>query len=95
MSADQADKPIDNPNESDPVLTLGQKRFYASAQCSEARIALKQMVDNPAFDTDSEYFRGSTLAFVDRHLHYLSTHPTTNLIGYLSNLRLMTRAGRK
>ena len=74
-----------------PELTLAQKRFYASQECTEAREALQCLVDSAAFNTDSKYFQADELSFVDRHLHYLSTHPTTNAEGYVSNLKLMTR----
>jgi len=76
------------------LTTPGQKRFYASEQCQEARIVLEQMVGNPSYNTDSTYFQGNALDFVDRHLHYLSTHPGANLTGYLSNLKLMTNVKR-
>lgn len=84
-------------NVSEPVpvpLTAAQKRFYASDDCSSARLALQQLVDNPQYETDSSYFSGSELLFIDRHLWYLSTHPGINLTGYLSNLKLMTRTKR-
>jgi hypothetical protein len=73
------------------LITSSQKRFYTSEQCEEARVALEQMVHNPSYNTDSSYFRDNALNFVDRHLHYLSTHPAANLAGYLSNLKLMTK----
>lgn len=95
MPEQQADGLTGQAGESGPALTPSQKRFYASEQCGEARAALKQMVENPDFETDAEYFRSNARAFVERHLHYLSTHPTTNVAGYLSNLRLMTRASRR
>lgn len=74
------------------VMTSSQKRFYVSEECLMARETLQNMVDNPTYNTDSDYFSGSTLGFVDRHLYYLSTHAGTNVEGYLSNLRLMTSA---
>jgi len=74
-----------------PIMTSVQKRFYVSEQCLTARVALQHMVDSPLYDTNSSYFNGNELGFVDRHLYYLSTHPTMQLEGYLSNLRLMTR----
>jgi hypothetical protein len=73
-----------------PSLTPGQKRFYNSEQCVEARQALQALVDNPQYDTDSEYYSNNERAFVDRHLHFLSMHPGTHLAGYISNLKLMT-----
>ena len=75
-------------------VTPGQKRFYASEQCDEARRALEKMVDSQSYNTDSTYFQGNALDFVERHLHYLSTHPAANLTGYLSNLKLMTSIKR-
>jgi len=73
-------------------MTPARKRFYASEQCLTARMALQLMVDSALYDTESSYFNGyAPLGFVDRHLHYLSTHPATRLEGYLSNLKLMTR----
>ena len=73
------------------VMTLAQSRFYASEQCLTARMALQQLVNSPQYNTDSSYFDGYALGFVDRHLYYLSTHPSTLVDGYISNLRLMTR----
>lgn len=70
--------------------TLAQKRFYASEQCIAARKALQRMVDDQRYDTDSPYYRQNALGFIERHLHYLSTHPIVNVDGYLSNLKLMT-----
>jgi len=78
-------------NEEEVVMTPTQRRFYASDDCITARMALQHLVDNPLYNTDSSYFSGNELGFVDRHLYYLSTHPTTQLTGYISNLRLMTK----
>ena len=72
------------------AMTLVQRRFFASEQCTVARRALQRLVDNPQYNTDSNYFKTSGLPFVDRHLHYLSMHPIVNLEGYISNLKLMT-----
>jgi hypothetical protein len=71
--------------------TPAQKRFYASEQCASARVTLQHMVDDQRFDTDSLYYQQSAFGFIERHLHYLSTHPAANVNGYLSNLKLMTR----
>ncbi len=78
----------------EPHLTLAQKRFYASEQCTAARRALQLMVEDQCYDTDSLYYQHSALDFVERHLHYLSTQPIVNIDGYLSNLRLMTNTKR-
>lgn len=76
-------------------ITLAQKRFYASEQCTLARDLLEDMVANPKYNTESIYFSGNTLGFVDRHLHHLSTHPNVNLQGYISNLKLMTNTTQR
>jgi hypothetical protein len=75
-------------------LTPAQKRFYASDQCETARQALQELVDNPLYNTDSDYYSDNARDFVDRHLHVLSTRPTANLAGYISNLKLMTKLRR-
>lgn len=72
------------------VMTPTQKRFYASEYYTQARTALEAIVDSPQYDTESSYYSTSDLCFIDRHLYYLSTHPATNLIGYITNLKLMT-----
>ena len=74
-----------------PSQTLAQKRFYASEQCTIARKMLQRMVDDQRYDTDAVYYKENPLGFVERHLHYLSTHPVANIDGYLSNLKLMTQ----
>ncbi|HSX16122.1 MAG TPA: hypothetical protein VLF40_04995 [Candidatus Saccharimonadales bacterium] len=71
--------------------TLAQKRFYASEQCATARRALERMVEDQHYDTDSLYYRQNALDFIERHLHYMSTHLIVNVEGYISNLKLMTR----
>ena len=77
------------------TLTPGQKRFYASTQCETARQALEDILGNPQYDTESSYFSSNDLGFIDRHLHHLSTHPSTNVTGYISNLKLMTNTKRR
>jgi hypothetical protein len=74
-----------------PLQTPAQKKFYASEQCVMAREALQRMVDDGHYSTDSAYYRQSALDFIERHLHYLSTHSAVNVAGYLSNLKLMTK----
>src|SRR4051812_10375633 len=76
--------------ENDQLMSPTQKRFYASETCNEARAQLQALVDNPKYNTDSDYYQTSSLDFVERHLYHLSTHPNTNLLGYISNLKLMT-----
>lgn len=73
-------------------LTHGQKRFYASALCEEARGLLQSLVDNPDYNTGSS--TDSSKAFVERHLKHLCMYPRTDLQGYMSNLKLMTNVKR-
>jgi hypothetical protein len=73
------------------ALSRGQLKFYASEACQLAQEALRELVESPAYDTDSDYFISSSRDFTDRHLDYLSKNPTVNVAGYLSNLKLMTR----
>ena len=87
---DTGDAP-QSPQKTAKAMTPAQKRFYASEQCTIARDALGDLANSSDYNTQSSYFSGSELGFVERHLHYLSTHPATNVAGYLSNLRLMTR----
>jgi hypothetical protein len=82
---------LQTPADTTPTMSPAQKRFYASEEYVMAREALQQLVDNEQYDTDSDYFKSNELEFVERHLYYLSTHPTTKVDGYISNLKLMTR----
>ncbi len=75
-------------------VTYAQKRFYASDLCKEARELLQDLVDNPQYNTDPSSATSDPVAFVERHLRHLSAYPTTNLAGYMSNLKLMTNTKR-
>ena len=76
--------------EDDQLMSPTQKRFYASALCDEARNRLQALVNSSEYNTNPSRLTGSSVLFVDRHLHYLSMYPKTNLDGYISNLKLMT-----
>jgi hypothetical protein len=58
---------------------------------------LKSMDANLAFNTVASYSANSILhpdheiSFVDKHMKYITEHPSVNVTEYLSNLRLMTR----
>jgi len=92
MSPDsQSDTQSAQSTEATVTMTSAQSRFYASERCLHARTALQQLVDSPQFNTDSSDSDGRALGFIDRHLHYLSVHPSTLVDGYISNLKLMTR----
>lgn len=74
----------------EPLLSLAQQKFYASERCDDARRMLQELVDNTSFDTKSQYYEGVS-DFIERHLNYLSKQPKLDIMGYISNLRLMTR----
>jgi len=84
---------IDTLNAGRP-LTHTQRRFYTSSLYVEARDLLQVLVDSPEYDTSPSRFTNSSVTFVERHLHYLSVNPQVKLSGYISNLKLMTRAKR-
>jgi len=88
---DQSTEPQRLTIENDQLMSSAQKRFYISPQCDIAREQLQALVDNNQYDTRSPYYATSSLSFIERHLYYLSQHPTLELNGYISNLKLMTR----
>ena len=48
----------------------------------------------PSFSADSQTYPDNLIPFIDKHMMYLRSHPNTNPIQYISNLRLMTRLRR-
>jgi len=88
-------KVIDSQQTTSSTYSMNQKRFYASEQCTNARLALQQLVDNPQYNTENINYSGATLSFTERHLLYLSTHPLVKIDGYISNLKLMTHHKRR
>ncbi len=73
--------------------SLSAKKFLTSEEGDLIRQELQAMMESPLFNTASTYSPASTerLEFVDKHMDYLSKHPSVNCNHYLSNLRLMTR----
>ena len=63
--------------------------------------ALRHMETDNAYFTKSMYNSNESLypdhdmSFVEKHMHYLHTHPNVNPQQYLSNLRLMTRVRQR
>ena len=72
---------------------------------SEAAIAVKStlilMTQDSAYNTESSYsanavtYPDNLIPFVDKHMNYLSSHPSTDPAQYLKNLQLMTRFKKK
>lgn len=73
--------------------SLSAQRFLESEEAKEIRNTLKEMMNDPDFNTESMYSSaaGGEVLFVDKHMEYLSQHTSLNVSHYLSNLRLMTR----
>ena len=73
--------------------SLSVERFLKSEDATLVRDELDKMMTSPLFNTKSTYSPASVgeLSFVDKHMKYLSQHPTLNHQQYLSNLRLKTR----
>jgi hypothetical protein len=44
-----------------------------------------------SYSTNSELYPDNLIPFVDKHMNYMRSHPSTNAQHYLANLRLMTR----
>ncbi len=71
--------------------------FYASDDGVKTRAILTNMSNDPTFNTSASYTSNTTsypdnlISFVDKHMHYLNTHPSVDLNHYLGNLRLMSR----
>lgn len=43
------------------------------------------------FSADSDQYPDNLIPFVDKHINYLSAHPSADPYMYIANLRLMTR----
>ncbi len=74
-----------------------QADFIASAEAQEIRKQLLDMLENgkytteSSYSTDTEQYPDSMIPFIEKHMRYLTTHPSVDPAHYLANLRLMTR----
>lgn len=72
-------------------------KFLESEEGLEVERILILMASDDTYNTESSYSANSEMypdnliPFVDKHMNYLSSHPTTDPRHYISNLRLMTR----
>ncbi len=78
------------------MRVLSRQEFLKTSAGVHARRELRSMVISSHYDTGGSYDpnHGKGLTFMDRHLEYLMKHPYVRTEAYLSNLRIMTRAGR-
>jgi hypothetical protein len=71
--------------------------FYESIEGVRVKQLLTTMVSDDTFNTapsysaDIEVYPNNLIPFIDKHMRYLSSHPSVNAGYYVSNLRLMTR----
>ena len=80
------------------MATITKKSdFLESAEGLELKEILEHMVEDNTYCTDPSYSANSDLypdhsiPFVDKHMHYMRTHPATDRQYYIANLRLITR----
>ena len=45
----------------------------------------------PSYNANSELYPDNLISFVDKHVNYLSAHPSVNPTHYISNLKIITR----
>jgi hypothetical protein len=76
------------------LVSHAQRRFYASAACQEARVLLQALVDSPDHNTEALTLTSDPVSFIERHLRHLSSYPTNDPVGYVSNLKIMTSIRR-
>jgi hypothetical protein len=75
--------------------------FFESEEGKEAERMLKSMALDKTFHTESSYsanamlYPDNKIPFVKKHMEYLRSHPSTDPMHYISNLRLMTRKKSK
>lgn len=71
--------------------------FFESQEAEEIKKELQKMTESSLYETSSTYIANNSLyadhqiPFIDKHMNYLSTHPSLDPQMYLSNLRLITR----
>lgn len=71
--------------------------FFETAEGVQVMVMLRAMAEDTAYNTESSYSANTGLypdhliPFVNKHMEYLRTHPSTDPDHYLANLRLMTR----
>lgn len=77
--------------------TIKRKIFFDSEAGVALVKTLQEMVEDPAFNTEPTYsancdkYPDNLIPFVDKHMDYLSSHPSVNPQYYIANLQLMTR----
>lgn len=79
------------------MATKQSTLFLESEEGQTIRRQLEKMVASSQYNTTSTYssktdiYSDNLIPFVDKHLNYLTSHPSLNPTLYLANLRLMTK----
>ena len=80
------------------MATAGKKiDLYNSEEGLKIKELLQLMAKDKTYYTESSYsanvnkYPNNRRTFVDKHMDYLSAHPTMNPDQYISNLKLVTR----
>jgi hypothetical protein len=74
-----------------------QADFVDSEEGQQIKRELLAMLQNEQYSTESSYSTNGDLypdnlrPFIDKHMHYLTSHPSVDPAHYLANLRLITR----
>ncbi len=80
-------------------MAAAKKRinFLDSEEATEVEHSLRLMAEDSTYNTAPSYSANTvqypyhSIPFVDKHMSYLSKHPSVDPSHYLANLRLMTR----
>jgi hypothetical protein len=78
------------------MRALTRREFLRSPAGIQAKRDLQHMVNSSVYKTDQRHNLqiSRTSKFVERHITYLVEHPQVSPAAYLSNLRIMLKAGR-
>ena len=74
-----------------------QADFVNSEEGLQIKEELLAMLRNNGYTTESSYstngdlYPDNQIPFIEKHMHYLTSHPSVDPSHYLANLRLITR----
>ncbi len=79
------------------ATTKRQADFVISEEGLQIKEELLAMLENDKYSTEASYstngdlYPDNLIPFIDKHMGYLTTHPSVDPAHYLANLRLITR----
>ncbi len=74
-----------------------RSQFFDTEEGIKIEQALREMVTDPRFNTESSYspnlslYPDNLIPFVEKHKAYLNARPALNAQMYIANLKLMTK----